>query len=800
MSSSRPSSQQSQLTPLRARPRKLSRSSRSSRHKYGQGVEATSSSQLLLAAEIVSARLPTEHHDDEDLEASLRSFGSQLDSFAGTTSSSSVSSSRPISPVQPSLFAKEPPTSHSFVSLIPLILEAELEAAAALPPASPSLSRSNSLPLRSVFLRPSTSSLFTSASAVSPTRKSSLRDPASAAGAHTGRNTVGYARPSASTFTARPPISPMSSSFASPARPSPLGHPPPAPSTSSRAQLRTANPFTSSSSSKLSKRANRASRFMLGGVGSASTAQLAGQGSGSEATTKTKEAMQSQESLPEDGEEKSASFFELYYPPGGFSVQPYARDLQSFVSYSHASLDWDSLRTSSLFVGTLHGSTAYPVSLNDDGTTTPLVPPPKRVLDIGCGTTPFWVLKMARSWQETEFVALDAAPSSVSPNVISPDIASRVFTVQHDFRQPLPFADGEFDYVRVGFVNLAVGEQYWAPLIEEAMRVLKSGCLFEVVEQDFSVYRKKSRGEDPLTPSTASFSPSDRFAAIDSIFEDVLQDRFINSSPLTLIPSDLTMNGTGMRSTGRIVTPIVADPPTYDASTAHPLPETSTDAALDSLSISLEKYSPGSNAHEKLLKLNENRVILAAYADLWASSSYGVAQAAVSARTRVRSNSRRSRTSTGPEDLLAPGAVSIASSSPSTYIKEVQDVEDALTAWTDDLRERAGLAELLTSRFGWAPTVDAQMHAQLEENLPVYAAKLKELNQTKVVQESVWSEVDPEIEYRLQQLEFSKREAETEFAAVKRRLYGPERAEKKEGEEEELLGTADMAAFVVKAF
>ncbi|GAA5878421.1 hypothetical protein JCM8547_003595 [Rhodosporidiobolus lusitaniae] len=581
----------------------------------------------------------------------------------------------------------------------------------------------------------------------------------------------------------------------------------------------------SSTASKLVKRANRQSRFMTlgsssalsaeglsGGKGGGIGAGLAppleeevGEGVGGGASLKS--GSTSRHEKEKEGEE--AGFYEEYHPTGGLSmeVQPYARDLPYFVSYSHASQNWDALRTSSLFLGSVHGSTAYPIELlsSDGSKTRPLVEPPKKVLDVASGAAPHFVLKMARSWQETEFVALDAAPSSItSPDLLPPDLASRIQTVQHDFREKFPFEDGEFDYVRLAFPGLALSEQEWASVIEESMRVLKSGCLFEVVEQDYSVWRKRSTGDDP-DQSTTSFGQPHQFAGLDKIYGEILDDRFINPSPLTVIPSDLAMNGTNLRSTGRIAFPIPSHPPSYDASVATPLPETSNDPVFDTFNPQLEKYAAGSSSTSTLLKINEVRVTLAAYADLWASSSYGIAHAAVLGRhrkkSRERSTSHRSRTSSfgGSTTLSSSDSLSDAA-----FQKDVRDVEDLVHTWTDDLRQRAGVAELLSSRMGWVPAFDRQALSAYESQLPEYDAKLAELNAQRHIQEDVFGEVEPEVEQNIQRVKFQRREAEVELETVKTRLYGPEgrrdgqRAGKEE--EEETLGKFELAAFVVNNF
>lgn len=69
---------------------------------------------------------------------------------------------------------------------------------------------------------------------------------------------------------------------------------------------------------------------------------------------------------------------------------------------------------------------------------------------------------------------LDSAPSSASIP-LPPSCEDRVSFIQHDLKERLPFADASFDFVRMSFVNLALREQDWQDVCEEALRVLKPG-------------------------------------------------------------------------------------------------------------------------------------------------------------------------------------------------------------------------------------------------------------------------------------------------------------------------------------
>ncbi|KAF9485800.1 hypothetical protein BDN70DRAFT_459133 [Pholiota conissans] len=122
--------------------------------------------------------------------------------------------------------------------------------------------------------------------------------------------------------------------------------------------------------------------------------------------------------------------------------------------------------------------------------------PPTKVLEIGCGTGT-WLLHGARTWKECHFVGLDIVPLHPDlRNVGSPDLASRITWVQHNFLEGLPFQNEEFDFVHIKRIALGVPENKWDLLFEEVARVMKPGARLEIIEEDLFFPGKKADDDD----------------------------------------------------------------------------------------------------------------------------------------------------------------------------------------------------------------------------------------------------------------------------------------------------------------
>ncbi|PQE19028.1 methyltransferase domain-containing protein [Rutstroemia sp. NJR-2017a WRK4] len=118
--------------------------------------------------------------------------------------------------------------------------------------------------------------------------------------------------------------------------------------------------------------------------------------------------------------------------------------------------------------------------------------PPKRVLEVACGTA-FWSVMCHRHYSHKghssiQFTGLDIAP--LAPRMDADDDMNWRF-VQHDLRKtPLPFRDEEFSLIMIKDTSMVMStkrtEQAQA-LMDEYLRILKPGGTLEIWDGDHSI-------------------------------------------------------------------------------------------------------------------------------------------------------------------------------------------------------------------------------------------------------------------------------------------------------------------------
>ncbi|KAF5382161.1 hypothetical protein D9615_004452 [Tricholomella constricta] len=111
--------------------------------------------------------------------------------------------------------------------------------------------------------------------------------------------------------------------------------------------------------------------------------------------------------------------------------------------------------------------------------------PPAVVLDLGCGSG-YWAITAARQWKNSTIVGYDVR--NIQPRLFALDpykeIAHRVKWVHGNLLDGLPFSSSHFDFVRIVNIGLGVPEDEWQNVFEEVARVMKSGGVIEVIEED----------------------------------------------------------------------------------------------------------------------------------------------------------------------------------------------------------------------------------------------------------------------------------------------------------------------------
>lgn len=242
-----------------------------------------------------------------------------------------------------------------------------------------------------------------------------------------------------------------------------------------------------------------------------------------------------------------------------------------------------------------------------------------------------------------------------------------------------------------------------------------------------------------------------------------------------MIPSQLALNCTNVKSSGITTIPLPARPSVPNSSPSPPPPTSAQHSPLAAYSAGFTTSQP----HWPLATISPSlpSVVLQAYAERFASSSCSIATSACT------SSSRSSHHHQAPHEL-----------------------ESSLHSWSTSLTSHASLSTHLTSTLGWTCAMDEKLTGMLEAHLPVFEEKMRAFD---AAYDEAWEAVvgvhqaegekwDPEIEYRRAQVAFAKREARVELEKVRRRLG---LLAGSRGEEEEQLGSLgelEMGTFVAR--
>lgn len=122
----------------------------------------------------------------------------------------------------------------------------------------------------------------------------------------------------------------------------------------------------------------------------------------------------------------------------------------------------------------------------------PDAPPPKRILEIGCGTG-FWSTMCHRHFKSlgypsVSFTGIDIAPLESSMDGFRPDDDMQWTFIQMDAGvPPWPFPDEHFDVVFNKDMTLAIPLPRHPVFTEESLRVLMPGGTLEIWETDHTI-------------------------------------------------------------------------------------------------------------------------------------------------------------------------------------------------------------------------------------------------------------------------------------------------------------------------
>ncbi|KZO92749.1 hypothetical protein CALVIDRAFT_292403 [Calocera viscosa TUFC12733] len=103
---------------------------------------------------------------------------------------------------------------------------------------------------------------------------------------------------------------------------------------------------------------------------------------------------------------------------------------------------------------------------------------PRRALDVGSGYG-YWLRDASASWPETTFVGFDIF--NLPSVAMTDEQRTRISSQQGNLLDPiLPFSPGEFDYIRLANMRIAVPDAMWSSVLKKLCRLLSENGMLEV--------------------------------------------------------------------------------------------------------------------------------------------------------------------------------------------------------------------------------------------------------------------------------------------------------------------------------
>lgn len=109
---------------------------------------------------------------------------------------------------------------------------------------------------------------------------------------------------------------------------------------------------------------------------------------------------------------------------------------------------------------------------------------PRRALDVGSGFG-YWLRDASASWPETKFVGFDIF--DLPPVSMSEEQLGRITFKQGNILDAaLPFNAGEFDYIRLANMRLAIPDNMWASVLQKLCRLLSEKGFLEILDDGWT--------------------------------------------------------------------------------------------------------------------------------------------------------------------------------------------------------------------------------------------------------------------------------------------------------------------------